>query len=69
MSDDRRDTFIDMAENLGLEPGNAEDMVDEYLEAIADGSASVKVPPSRRRIGDGDSPRALRHPPTERVPK
>ena len=32
MSDDQRDTFIDMAENLGLEPGEAEDLVDLYLE-------------------------------------
>jgi formylglycine-generating enzyme required for sulfatase activity len=46
MSDDRRDTFIDMAENLGLNGGDAEDMVDEYLEAIADGTASVNLPPS-----------------------
>ena len=29
MTDERRDTFIDMAENLGLDPGEAEDMVDE----------------------------------------
>src|SRR6202162_3113633 len=41
MSDDQRDTFIDMAENLGLDPGEAEDLVDLYLEeedekAIAD---------------------------------
>jgi formylglycine-generating enzyme required for sulfatase activity len=46
MSDERRDTFIDMAENLGLNGGDAEDMVDEYLEAIADGTASVNLPPS-----------------------
>ncbi|MEY2555597.1 MAG: hypothetical protein QOF93_741 [Verrucomicrobiota bacterium] len=32
MSDDQRDTFIDMAENLGLQPGEAEDLVDLYLE-------------------------------------
>jgi formylglycine-generating enzyme required for sulfatase activity len=32
MSDDQRDTFIDMAENLGLDPGEAEDLVDIYLE-------------------------------------
>jgi len=32
MSDDQRDTFIDMAENLGLDPGEAEDLVDLYLE-------------------------------------
>ena len=46
MSDDRRDTFIDMAENLGLAASDAEDMVDEYLEAIADGTAAVNLPPS-----------------------
>ncbi len=38
MSDERRDTFIDMAENMGLDPGDAEDIVDEYLEAVADGT-------------------------------
>ncbi len=32
MSDDQRDTFIDMAENLGLDPGEAEDLVDLFLE-------------------------------------
>ncbi len=31
MSDDQRDTFIDMAESLGLEPGEAEDLVDLYI--------------------------------------
>src|SRR5207253_5767814 len=32
LSDDQRDTFIDMAENLGLDPGEAEDLCDLYLE-------------------------------------
>jgi formylglycine-generating enzyme required for sulfatase activity len=32
MTDDQRDAFINMAENLGLEPENAEDLVDIYLE-------------------------------------
>ncbi len=32
MTDDQRDTFINMAENLGLDPGDAEDLVDDYLE-------------------------------------
>lgn len=32
MTDDQRDAFINVAENLGLDPGLAEDMVDEYLE-------------------------------------
>ncbi|HYY13750.1 MAG TPA: formylglycine-generating enzyme family protein [Chthoniobacterales bacterium] len=43
MSDDQRDTFIDMAENLGLDPGEAEDLVDLYLE-----EADEKSQPSPR---------------------
>ncbi len=43
MSDDRRDTFIDMAENMGLDPGEAEDMVDAYLEAVNDGTLEATV--------------------------
>ena len=34
MTDDQRDAFINMAENLGIDPGDAEDMVDLYLEEI-----------------------------------
>ncbi len=32
MTDDQRDAFINMAESLGIEPGEAEDLVDLYLE-------------------------------------
>jgi formylglycine-generating enzyme required for sulfatase activity len=32
MTDDQRDAFINMAENLGLEGSDAEDLVDAYLE-------------------------------------
>lgn len=46
MSDDRRDTFIDMAENLGVDPGEAEDMVDDYLEGVASGAINAVRPPS-----------------------
>ena len=41
MSDDQRDTFIDMAENLGLYPGEAEDLVDRYLEEADDKSLAA----------------------------
>ena len=34
MTDDQRDAFVNMAENLGIEPGDAEDLVDLYLEEI-----------------------------------
>ena len=44
MSDDQRDTFIDMAENLGLDPGEAEDLVDLYLEEADE--KSMATPPT-----------------------
>lgn len=34
MTDDQRDAFINVAENSGIDAGEAEDMVDEYLEEI-----------------------------------
>ena len=46
MSDDQRDTFIDMAENLGLEPGDAEDLVDIYLEEADEKALSVSPAPA-----------------------
>jgi formylglycine-generating enzyme required for sulfatase activity len=47
MNDDQRDTFIDMAENLGIDPGEAEDLVDLYLEEADEksfGGATVSSP-------------------------
>ncbi len=65
MSDDRRDTFIDMAENMGLDPGAAEDLVDEYLEAIENGTLQVKP----RGGGDGPTPAPpAAKPMTARIP-
>jgi formylglycine-generating enzyme required for sulfatase activity len=46
MSDDQRDTFIDMAENLGLDPGEAEDLVDLYLEEADE--KSLATPPAQK---------------------
>ena len=34
MTDDQRDAFCNMGENLGLTGGQAEDIIDEYLEAM-----------------------------------
>ena len=39
MTDDQRDAFVNMAENLGIEPGDAEDLVDLYLEEIENQAA------------------------------
>ena len=44
MGDDQRDTFIDMAENLGLDPGEAEDLVDLYLEEADEKSLAAVAP-------------------------
>ena len=45
MTDDQRDAFINVAENLGLEPGDAEDLVDLYLEEIDGAGAPAPLPP------------------------
>jgi len=46
MTDDQRDAFINMAENLGIAPGDAEDMVDVYLEEVEEKAlAAMKKPP------------------------
>jgi formylglycine-generating enzyme required for sulfatase activity len=51
MSDDQRDTFIDMAENLGLEPGEAEDLVDVFLEDADEKAFAPAAPtPSMAKV-------------------
>ena len=43
MTDDQRDAFVNMAENLGIDPGDAEDLVDLYLEEIEEQAAPHAV--------------------------
>ena len=45
MTDDQRDAFVNMAENLGIEPGDAEDLVDLYLEEIEEHAAPAPSKP------------------------
>ncbi len=45
MTDDQRDAFVNMAENLGIEPADAEDLVDLYLEEIEEEMAPPAVKP------------------------
>ncbi len=47
MSDDTRDALVNMAENLGLEPGDAEDLVDAYLEEADKSANDAFAPPPR----------------------
>ncbi len=44
MTDETRDAFVNMAENLGLEPADAEETIDDYLDE-ADGLNGTDVPP------------------------
>ncbi len=49
MTDETRDAFINMAENLGIDPGEAEDLVDLYLGQSDDDdkpSAPAPTPPA-----------------------
>ena len=47
MTDDQRDALINMAENLGLDPGDGEDLVDLYLEEADEKAlAAIANPPA-----------------------
>ncbi len=49
MTDDQRDAFVNMAENLGIAPGDAEDMIDEWIEQQQN-TITPAVPSDARRI-------------------
>jgi formylglycine-generating enzyme required for sulfatase activity len=44
MTDDQRDAFINVAENSGIDAGEAEDIVDEYLEELDQNEFAASVP-------------------------
>ena len=50
MTDDQRDAFINMAENLGLEADEAEDLVDLYLEETNGAASPAGAAPEAPRI-------------------
>lgn len=47
MADETRDAFVNMAENLGIEAGEAEDLVDLYLEEADEMADPEALPPPR----------------------
>src|SRR5207302_10009933 len=47
MTDDQRDALCNMGENLGLTGGQAEDLIDEYLEQVSDVPLSPPVAVAR----------------------
>jgi formylglycine-generating enzyme required for sulfatase activity len=50
MTDDQRDAFINMAENLGIDVGEAEDLVDDYLDEADKLSNPEVVAPEPARV-------------------
>lgn len=47
MTDDQRDAMCNMGESLGLTGGQAEDLIDEYLEEVADSPLPPSAPTTR----------------------
>ncbi len=50
MADDTRDAFVNMAENLGIELDEAEDLVDLYLDEADKMSDPGALPPARAPV-------------------
>ena len=71
MTDDQRDAFVNMAENLGIDPGDAEDLVDLYLEEIekktiaAPAKPPLKATPTPAPIAAAVGPAPAAAPPVE----
>ena len=63
MSDDQRDTFIDMAENLGLDPGEAEDLVDIFLEEADEKELAALPKPTPKIEVKGAAPATVQERP------
>lgn len=49
MSDDQRDAMCNLGESLGLTGGQAEDLIDEYLEEAAAGTPTASAAPPKPR--------------------
>ena len=58
MADDTRDAFINMAENLGMDAGDAEDVVDLYLEEADALSNAAALPLSAQLVPTQSRPAA-----------
>ncbi len=58
LTDDQRDAFVNMAENMGLEASDAEDYIDEFLEEMEDGMAAPPKPQfaARQTVQPSTSP-------------
>jgi len=72
MTDDQRDAFINMAENLGIDAGEAEDMVDLYLEEVEEQAAPSLPKPiavaAPKKVSPKSSPSAAANAPVVSMP-
>ncbi len=59
MTDDQRDALCNMGESLGLTGGQAEDVIDEYLDEVS----SIPTPPTPAAGGRGPATAAVARPP------
>ncbi len=50
MTDDQRDAMCNMGESLGLTGGEAEDLIDEYLEACSNSPVPAAAPTTRTAV-------------------
>ncbi len=67
MSDEQRDTMCNLGESLGLTGGQAEDLIDEYLEKM-EGSAAAPAPARSSSAPARATPPAAAPPPMFKAP-
>jgi sulfatase modifying factor 1 len=68
MADETRDAFVNMAENLGIDAGEAEELVDLYLEEADKRSDEATLPPPRGGVAHQPVQPAPAHSLPEAVP-
>jgi formylglycine-generating enzyme required for sulfatase activity len=67
MTDDQRDAMCNLGESLGLSGGQAEDLIDEYLEEAASGTISAPAARSPARTAAPPRPAAAPNPDAARA--
>jgi formylglycine-generating enzyme required for sulfatase activity len=67
LTDDQRDALCNMGESLGLTGGEAEDLIDEYLEEVADAVASKPLAPVKPPARAGAAPATMAAPAPQRA--
>ncbi|HEY4284609.1 MAG TPA: formylglycine-generating enzyme family protein [Chthoniobacterales bacterium] len=67
MTDDQRDAFVNMAENLGIDVDEAEDLVDQYLEEVDNvpGADGANTPTARVELVPTAAPNVQARPTEE----